>query len=67
MLSKNIFEPVDYILDELKPFRSYKNKITVNCLYKKKQSQEGKTANIHFRTEEYMNKDYRLDLNQWLY
>ena len=69
---ENINEPVDYILDEFKPFKSYKNKVTVNCLYMKRKSQEGpptlvpqeETANINFRTEKYMTKDHRLDLNQ---
>ena len=65
-LIKDINEPVDYILDEFKPFKSYKYKVTANCLYKKRDSEEEKTVNINFRTDEYMTKDHRLDLNQWL-
>ena len=33
---KDINEPADYILDEFKPFKSYKYKVTANCLYKKR-------------------------------
>ena len=65
-LIKDINEPVDYILDEFKPFKSYKYKVTANCLYKKRDSEEEKTVNINFRTDEYMTKYHRLDLNQWL-
>ena len=61
---KDINEPVDYILDEFKPFKSYKYKVTANCLYKKRDSEE-KTININFRTDEYMDKDHRLNL-KWL-
>ena len=63
---KDINEPVDYILDEFKPFKSYKYKVTANCLYKKRDSEEEKTTNLNFRTDEYMDKDHRLNLNQWL-
>ena len=63
---KDINEPVDYILDEFKPFKSYKNKVTANCLYKKRDSEEEKTNNINFRTDEYMDKDHPLNLNQCL-
>ena len=49
---KDINEPVDYILDEFKPFKSYKYKVTANCLYKKRDSEEEKTTNINFRTDE---------------
>ena len=63
---KDINEPVDYISDEFKPFKSYKYKVTVNCLYKKRDSEIEKTTNINFRADEYMNKDHRLNLNQWL-
>ena len=63
---KDINEPVDYILDEFKPFKSYKYNITANCLYMKRDSEEEKTININFRTDEYMNKGRRLNLNQWL-
>ena len=60
-------EPIDYILDGLKPFKSYKYKVTTaNCLYKKRGEEEAKTTLINFRTDEYMTKDHRLDLNQWL-
>ena len=59
-------EPVDYILDEFKPFKSYKYKVTANCLYKKRDSEEEKTTNINFRTDDYVDKDHRLNLNQWL-
>ena len=27
----DINEPIDYILDGFKPFKSYKNKVTANC------------------------------------
>ena len=30
---KKINEPVNYILDDIKRFKSYKYKITVDCLY----------------------------------
>ena len=59
-------EPVDYILDEFKPFKSYKFKATANCSYKKRDSEEEKTTNIKLRTDEYMDNDHRLNLNQWL-
>ena len=62
----DINEPMDYILDEFKPFKSYKYKVTANCLYKKRGEEETKTTLIDFRTDEYMTKDHRLDLNQWL-
>ena len=62
----DIIEPVDYILDEFKPFKSYKYKVTANCLYKKRDSEEQKTTNINFWNDEYMDKDHRLNLNQWL-
>ena len=39
-LIENIIEPVDHILDEFMPFKSYKNKVTVHCLYKKKSQRE---------------------------
>ena len=29
---KDINEPVDYLLDEFKPFKLYKYKVTANCL-----------------------------------
>ena len=61
---KDIIEPVDYILYKFKPFKSYKYKVTVNCLYENGDSEE-KTTNINFRTDEYMDKDHRLNLNQW--
>ena len=61
---KDINEPVDYILDEFKPFKSYEYKVTANCLYKKRDSEEEKTTNINFRTNEYMDKDHRLNLKQ---
>ena len=35
----DIKEPIDYILDWFKPFKSYKYKVTANCLYKKRQRQ----------------------------
>ena len=61
----DINEPIDYKLDGFKPFKSYKYKVTANCLYRKRE-EETKTTLINFRTEEYMTKDHRLDLNQWL-
>ena len=39
---KDINEPVDYILDEFKPFESYKYKDTANCLYKMRETQKKK-------------------------
>ena len=62
----HINEPIDYILDGFKPFKSYKYKVTANCLYKKRGEEEIKTSLINFRTDEYMTKGRRLDLNQWL-
>ena len=59
-------EPIDYILDGFKPFKSFKFKVTANSLYKKRGEEEAKTTLINFRTDEYMTKDHRLDLNQWL-
>ena len=62
----DINEPIDYILDGFKPFKSYKYKVTANCIYKRRGEEETKTTLINFRTDEYMTKDHRLDLNQWL-
>ena len=62
----DINEPIDYILDGFKPFKSYKNKITAHCLYKKRGDEEAESTLIKFRTDEYMTKDRRLGLNQWL-
>ena len=62
----DINEPIDYILDGFEPFKSYKYKITANCLYKKRGEEESKTTLINFRTDEYMTKVHRLDLYQWL-
>ena len=62
----DINEPIDYTLDGFKQFKSYKYKVTANCLYKKRGEEEAKTTLINFRTDEYMTKDHRLDLNQWL-
>ena len=61
---KDINEPVDYILDQFKPFKSYKYKVTANFLYKNRDPEQEKTTNIKFRTDEYMDKDHRLNLNQ---
>ena len=36
--SKN--EPIDYILDEFKPFKSYKYKVAANCLYRKRNKDD---------------------------
>ena len=55
---KDIIEPLDYILDEFKPFKSYKYKVNANCLYRKRNSEEEKTTNINFRTDKNMNKDH---------
>ena len=33
---KDIIEPIDYILDEFKSFKSYKYKVTATCLYRKR-------------------------------
>ena len=67
---KEINEPIDYILDGLKPFKSYNYKVTVNCVYRKRtpDGEEGvpKAVITKFRTNEYMTKDNRLTLNQWL-
>ena len=37
---KDIIEPKDYILDEFKPFKSYKYKVTANCAYRKRTLNE---------------------------
>ena len=63
---KDINEPVDYILDKFKPFKSYKYKVTANCFYRKRDSEEETTTNINFRNDEYIDKGHRLNLNQWL-
>ena len=70
---KDFNEKVDYIIDKFKPFKSYKYKVTANCLYKKRDprsapsgSEEEKTFNINLRTDEYMNKYHRLNLNHRL-
>ena len=67
---KDINEPIDYILDEFKPFKSYKYKVTANCIYRKRTPNGGegasKTIKINFRTDEYMTKDHRVNINQWL-
>ena len=63
----DINEPTDYIVDGFKPFKSYKYKVTANCLYKKRGEEETKTTLINFRTDEYMTIDDRLDQNQWLH
>ena len=47
----DINEPIDYILDGFKPFKSYKYKVTANCLYKKRGEEETKTTHINFRTD----------------
>ena len=44
----------------------YIYKVTANCLYKRRGEEETKTTLINFRTDEYMTKDLRLDLNQRL-
>ena len=62
----DINEPIDYILDGFKPFKSDIYKVTSNSLYNKRGEEEAKTTFINFRTDEYMTKDHRLDLNQWL-
>ena len=62
----DINEPIDYILDRFTPFKSYKYKVTTNCLYKKRGEEETKSTLINLRTDEYMTKDLRPDLNQWL-
>ena len=36
-LIEKIKESVDYILDELIPFKSYEYKVTVNCFHKKRK------------------------------
>ena len=65
---KDVKEPIDYILDDFKPFKSHKNKVTANCIYRKRtpDGEEGvpKTTKINFKTNEYMTKDHRLNLNQ---
>ena len=48
----DISEPIEYILDGFKPFKSYKNKVTANCFYKKRGEEEAKTTLINFRTDE---------------
>ena len=55
------------MLDDFIPFRSHKYKVTVNCLYRRRKSKgDPKSTSLYFRTEEYMTKDFRLDINQWL-
>ena len=56
---ENINVPVDYILEDIKPFKSYTYKVTVNCLYKNRESDEEKTFKVSFGTDEYMTKDHR--------
>ena len=67
---KDVNEPIGYILDEFKPFKSYKYRVTANCVYKKRTPDGGegasKTIKINLRTDEYMTKDHRVNLNQWL-
>ena len=65
-LIENINELEDYILDEFKPFKSNKYKVTVNFLYKKRESVEEITITANFTAEEYKTNDQRLDLNQSL-
>ena len=55
---ENFKEPVDFILGEFKSIKSFKYKVTINFLYKKRKSEEEKNANINFKTEEYMAKDH---------
>ena len=62
----DINEPIEYILDGFKPLKSHKYKVAANCLYKKRGEDETQTTPINFRTDEFMTKDHRLDLNQWL-
>ena len=63
---KDINEPIDCILDGFKRFKSYKLKVTANCVYRKRapDGEEGfpKTVKINFKTDEYMT----IWLNQWL-
>ena len=59
----DINEPIDYILAGFKSFKSYKYKVTANCLYKKRGEEENKTTLMNFRTDENMTKDHRLHLN----
>ena len=33
---KDVNEPIHYILDEFKPFKSYKYKVTANCVYRER-------------------------------
>ena len=67
---EDINEPIDYILVGFKPFKSYNNKVTANCAYRRRTPdvEEGptKAIKINFRTNEYMTKDHRQNLNQWL-
>ena len=66
-LIEKVNESVDYILGEFIPIKSYKYKVTVNCLYKRRKlAGDPKTTSINFKTEEYMTKHFQLDLNQWL-
>ena len=64
---KDVNEPIDYILDEFKPFKSYNYEVTANCVFRKRtpDGEEG-VPKDYFRTDEYMTKDHRLNLNQWL-
>ena len=62
---ENVNEPVDYILDHMKPFKSYKFKVSVSYLYENGGPDgDQKIFYINIRTDEYMTKDFRLVLNQ---
>ena len=65
---QDINEPIDYILDGFKPFKFYEYKVTANCVYRKRtpngEEEVPKTTKLIFRTDEYMTKDHRLNLNQ---
>ena len=76
---KDVNEPIDYILEGFEPFNSYKYRATASCIFRKRtpsssdspngeDEEEGvpKTIKINFTTDEYMTKDHRLNLNQWL-
>ena len=71
---KDIDETINYSLEEIKncywfrKVKSFKNKITVECDYKKRTKEEVKTTKIFFNTD-YINKNAIFeygDFNRWL-
>ena len=46
---KDVNEPIDCILDGFKPFKSYKYKVTANCVYGKRTPDGGEGASKTFK------------------